>query len=218
MSKKLKTAAAVKQPLTADFYADKEELMEDIPLTPEIEDELKTLAKCYAKKKPENRLKLWREYQQSLVVERDSSASEAEPEEPKSRAAEVAELGPLARAIHYPLRPLKLDIEVNIDQEFTDWMHALPSTGIPELDPFKFLSSQLQHSFEFMRLALETRLDSFMADTTWDQVFKSHGFMRFSCSVTHPTYSFMAFKSPRFYVVLVLNRDGIFLNYLVHEN
>jgi hypothetical protein len=217
MASKLKTQADVKQPLTSDFYSTREHLIEDVPLTPEVQEELDVIARCYRKKNPENRKKLWLEYRQSQTVERDSSASD-EPDVPESRAAEADALGPLARFIHLPLKPLKSDIQVEMDVDFADWLSKIPSSGIPELDPFEFLPDEKQSSFEVIRLALEPRLDSFMAETTWEQLLKAHGFLRFSCYIKHPTVDFMAFKSPRFYVFLVMNPQGIFLNYFVHPN
>ena len=217
MSKKQKTARDMKQPLTSDFYSVNEALIEDVPLTPLIAEELAALAKCYRKKDPKNRTKLWKEYQQSQTVER-SSSPEAEENPEESRVQEVQSLGPLARLIHYPLTPVRPDIEVNINKVFVDWIRALPWHDLEGANAFEFLPGIQRESFEVMRLELETRLDTVVNDFEWDKLFKSHGFVRLAVTIQHPTCPFPCFKSPRFYVVLAVDADLIFLNYFVHAS
>jgi hypothetical protein len=214
MSKKQKTAKDAKQPLTEDFYSVSEGLIEHVPFTPLIKEELQKIAQCYRKKNPENRKKFWNEYQQSQTVERPPSPTSDE-DKPESRVEEVKELGPLARLIHYPLTPVVAKSATNIDVEFSAWIRALPPSGCDSLDSFKFLPSNMHQSFEFMRLTLESRLDTAMSGLRWEQLVKPHGFERFDSRIEHPNYVLLSFNSSQFYLFLVFLPNGPFINYFV---
>jgi hypothetical protein len=217
MSKKQKTARDMKQPLTQDFYSVDESLIEDVPLTPLIVEELATLAKCYRKKNPANRAKLWTEFRQSQTVETPEPDTEEPPGE-ESRAKEAAEIGPLGRFIHYPLTPVRPKIEGNLNQKFVAWIRAIPSPDLETADPFHFVPGILRSSFDVMRLELDSRVNTEVRDLEWTGVFKTHGFTRLPVFIEHPLWEFPCFKSPRFYVVLAQDPLRIFLNYFVHPS
>jgi hypothetical protein len=221
MSKKQKTSADVKQPLTSDFYSTSEDLVENVTVTPMISEELSKLARCFAKKHPNNRVKMWREYQQSQVRDEIPSPTpeeEGDGRDPESRAQEYADLGPLGRVIHYPLTPVPQEIVVTLDQAFTTWIHDLPQQGVESAASFQFLPDAELPAFETTRLALEPRLGTEMKPPEIDLLLKPRGFTPFPTQIKHPTCTLRSYKSQRFYVFLASTPDGCLLNYFVHAN
>lgn len=148
--KQRKKSVSFKQPLTEDRY--KEELIEDVELTPEVEEELRRIGQCYKMKLPSTRVSAWRQFQQSQTVEVDESIQ---------RSTEPVETAPLARTRHAALVPVIAPIPIGSKlSDIETWLQQKTLEQLLKCAPEELIrnNAALQSDFEFLRPSLESAI------------------------------------------------------------
>lgn len=188
-----------KQPLTEDRYQD--ELVEDVPLTPEIEEELARIAQCYKMKLPNNRLNAWRQFQQSQTVEDF-------PEEPAPRTTEQSPLGRTPKPALVPIpQPPRISVSLSAAEQW------LSQQTLAQLSTAQ--THEDNSEFAFLRPTLEAAIKAPISEAI--AYLKARTFQPYAHSIQRNDCELKLFISADFCVALVAEA-GILLNYIVFIN